>query len=157
MSQQMGIGELGNPSTVFVREFRFIIKGKYLSESFNKSVSFDYTGKRIFLQIYEVCKEGEIHAHTWADGVENGQYQDEELQLITFDGSGEELYSKKFYNLKVVHRRTRFDYSSNEVGTHEVILSYEKYENVPVESTIHKTQPRKTHIDHLNARMHIDG
>jgi hypothetical protein len=50
----MGIGDLGKPEMVFVRRFRFTLKGKYLSEMFNKAVEIDYHARKLYVFIIEV-------------------------------------------------------------------------------------------------------
>lgn len=155
MTQNMGIGDIGKPHILFVRDFRFVLKGKYLSESFNKAVQVDYANKELTVSIYEVCEKptGEIHAHTWADKLESGEYKDEELHLTTYDGCGNELYSRCFQGLKIVKRKNGFDYSSSEAACHVVSLSFEKYEKKPTTDRVHQTMAVEASVDHLNARM----
>ncbi len=162
MPQQMGLGDLGKPDMIFVREFRWILKGKYLSEMFNKTVGVDYYNRRLLVSIYEVYESAteaqgkKTHAHAWADRLESGEWNDEELVLITFDGCGNELYAKRFSGLEVKGRQNKFDYSSSEAAAHEVLLSYKSCEDVNTTKDVHPTKPKKAQIDHLNARLFIE-
>jgi len=153
----MGMGDLGKPEMVFVRKFRWTLKGKYLSEMFNKSVGINYYHKHLTIGIIEVYEKGgsdKTHAHAWAELLESGEC-DEELVFTTFDGCGKELYAKKFSGLKIKNRYNRFDYSDNEEAVHEVSVSYDSCEDVPTTEEVHPTESREVWVDHLNAKMTI--
>ena len=88
--------------------------------------------------------------------MESGKYQDEELYLTTYDGSGKEIYSRVFKGLKITNRENDFNYSSSDVSCHLVSLSYETCETYETTNRVHKTYPQKTQIDHLNARFYVE-
>ncbi len=125
MGANMGIGNLGLPGLVFVRQYRFLISGEHLGDDFNFSVHIDYVKKIIKIAAYEVIDDGVIPIHEWADGMEAGKYLDETLLLVTLDGCGKELYRRRFWGLDITGRENAFNYSSSDVTTHEVTLRYE--------------------------------
>jgi hypothetical protein len=151
----MGIGEIGDPNLVFVRQFRFMIWGEHLSEAYNYSVHINWSKKQIRLATYEVFLDGSIPIHDWADAMESGKYPKESLTFITLDGCGVELYRKVFTGLEIVERENKFDYSKSEVTMHEILLTYADCKNKAIKKDIHKTRQELTAVDHLNAKLHI--
>lgn len=148
MAQNMGIGKLGNPHLIFVRKFRFTLKGKYLEESYNTDVEINYSKKTISFATYEVFVNNEIPIHVWADSIESQQHEDEELILTTFNGIGESLYAKKFTGLKITDRSNKFDYSDNDVSKYHIILTYENCEKIPVKE-------KEIELNFLNSKIFI--
>lgn len=158
MPRNMGIGKLGESHLVFVRKFRWTLKGKYLTEWYNKSVNIDYSVKFLTLSTYEIYdKNGAVAIHEWADRMESGEYQDEELLFITYDGCGNELYARKFTGLKVTNRSNHFDYTDSDVSMHRVVITFEKCEIIPVTDEKHfPVVTKETEINFLNAKTWLD-
>jgi hypothetical protein len=156
--QNMGLGKLGNPDLTFVRKFRWTLKGKYLNEWYNKSVNLDYSIKLLTFSTYEVYeKDGKIAIHEWADRMESGEYQDEELLFVTYDGCGNELYARKFTGLKVTNRNNHFDYADSDASMHRVVVTYDQCEVIPVTDQKHfPVIDKETEINFLNSKTWLN-
>lgn len=158
MTQQMGIGPLGNPEIIFVRKFRFILEGKYLQGQWNKAVDVQWTNHTIIIRAYEVIVDGIVPIHEWADAMEKGKYLDEELTLTTYSGVGEPLYCYKFTNPHIFNRENNYDYSVSDECNHEVHLSYETCEKIPVKNDSKWVEPKNVEeleVNHLNAKIWV--
>jgi len=152
---EMGLGELGSPSNIFVREFRFLFWFDHMGPEFNHSITFDRVKREIKFKSYEIYRDGKVLIQDWTDAMVNGAFPDETMTLATYDGCGTELYRKRFTGLKVKACTNSFNCSSSECALPEVTLSYETYKDVPVGSEQHPTQAKEIQIDHLNGRSWI--
>lgn len=123
-TNNMGVGSLANPKTIFVRTFRWTFASEGLSEQFVKQVNFHFKQKTIDLQAYEVFLGGDnkVDLLMWLDN------DPKEAVFTTYDGCGTMLYRYHFKGLKLVKDDCEFDYSSSEVATHMITLTYETME-----------------------------
>lgn len=155
----MGIGELGEPGLVFIRQFRFLIDSQHLSSAFNHSVHIDWSNKMIRLTVYEVFKDGVIPVHQWADAMEKGEYPNESFNLMTLDGCGNEIYKKRFTGLTIRNRSNEFSYEKSDVSFHTMLISYDECHDEPT-SKNKTTEIKKTNdaapINHLNAKCWVN-
>ena len=75
--QNMGLGDLGSGSLIFVQKFRFIVKSQHLNEYITKSCNFDLVNKTINIFGYELCMlkgEKDIPIITWAEGMQKEKW-----------------------------------------------------------------------------------
>ncbi len=153
----MGLGNLGKTDLIFARQFRFIIGSEHLSEHYNLSVHIDWIKKNIILDVYEVVEDGKVPIHDWADAMERGDYHDESLNLVVFDGCGAELYGYKFHDLKITGRENYFSYESSNISLHKVTLSFGKSEKTNVTYNMHAVMENKpmAEFHHLNEKSWV--
>lgn len=174
---EMGLGDLGKNSVVFVREFRFLLESELYPKlsSWITSVSESRLKRELVISGYEaIDDEGHIHVHNWADILENNCY--DRLKLIHYDGCGIPLYSREYYGVSIVDRKNKFNCASGEVSIHEVTVNYssaktEKYftglKKDPATKVVdcqntHPMPPMSMEIDeaevhHLNACAFVPG
>lgn len=121
-NRSMGIGELGEPTTVFVRTFRWTLRGKRLQEYYMKKVSFDYAAGLVHAEAYEVVTPDgqDIGVQAWLEG----DLRDEELVFTTFDGCGRELYEYRLSGLTLLKDTAEFDYATSDAATRKFTLKY---------------------------------
>jgi hypothetical protein len=159
MEHNMGLGELGKPELVFARRFRFILKAEHLKEDFVHSLEVDLKEKLIVVNIYEIIEDNNtINAHEWADNMQEGNYPDETLTLLVLDGAGNELYTRKFYDLKLIGRKNWFDYDKSDASLTELLLYYKRAEYTgptDVKHKWHENVETTTEINHLNTKMWV--
>lgn len=121
--KDMGMGELGKPSLIFARKFRWTLEGQNLPQHFFKAVKIDYKNKKIDFEYYDV-KDGKIgfHAHDWAEQL--SKLPEETLLLKTYDGCGNCLYAIEFLNLKLLEHKNDFDYAVSDPSESKISVSY---------------------------------
>jgi hypothetical protein len=156
----MGIGKIGRPNLTFVRQFRFLLEGDHLENWFHHSLNVLWHKNTIQLWSYEVLDNGIIPIHEWVKDMQNNKYPDESLTLITLDGMGNEIYRKKFHNLKIHHQENRFNYEKNDVVTYYMEIHYEKItDETPLKNQIDVKDIKKTNditfVHHLNSKFGI--
>lgn len=156
-TKSMGIGPLGSKDVIFVRQFRWTIGSDALPEYFTKTVKFDFAKKLIHLgyfEIYHPDYNGEP-LQNWLDG----PFKKDTLVFRTYDGSGNLLYEQTFSDLGIVEDSSSFDYSSSEVSTRQLTISYKETSRKNAHSFPREPEvivnPRETTIDYLNARMTV--
>lgn len=121
----MGIGELGSPLVVLVRQFRWTLRGLLLNEFFVRKVHFDFKNKKMNIEAMEaVCNGQDINIHQWLEA----DLSREILDFTTYDGCGVPLYTHTFSGLEVIEDSADFDYASSEVSIRKVSLLYKKVE-----------------------------
>lgn len=119
--KNMGIGKIGSPEAVFVRQFRWTLKGTNLEEDFLKRVKFNFKSQRIKIEVYEVViKNEDINIHTWLEK----DLSKEQLVFTTYDGCGVPLYSYIFTDLDIQADTASFDYASSAESTRKITLKY---------------------------------
>lgn len=109
----------------------FSLEGIYLSKDLIKNVEINYTQKKLIIYLYETCDKTkkQVLAHVWAENMRNNNYPDEKLNLTTYDGGKNKLYSRCFKNLKIIEEKHSFNYCSFEFACYVVSVSFENYEN----------------------------
>jgi len=139
---------IADGSCVFVRQFRWTMNSKSLTEYWLRKVSFNFGLKQIQLEAYEVMDNGKCNIIDWARDIP----KDEPLEFTTYDGCGVALYRYKFYSIQPLYRKVDFDYASSDCAIHQITLSYEEddYEASPSEDgagnpivDVPKTVPKK--------------
>lgn len=111
-------------TTVFIRKFRFLVKSKIspnLERWFSK-FHHNYMENRLYVSILDAVEDGEAATYDWLNAMKS---QNDDLTLVLLDGCGNVLRSTKFNNCYIASHNEEFDYSSSDVATHELILSYE--------------------------------
>lgn len=123
----MGIGKIGRPNTVFVRNFRWTLQGTNISEHYMKCVKFDYCKHEIEFECYEIVAgdSEDIEIQQW---LENTDFSTEIMTFTTYDGCGISLYEYKFNDLKLLSDTSDFDYANSDASTRKVKIHYESYE-----------------------------
>lgn len=122
----MSMGQLGHPSTVFARKFRWTLEGENLPPSFVKNVSIDYNRCRVKFEYYDVATEnGSFHALQWA----NSLRPTETLTFTTYDGCGNWLYRSVFSSLYITEHSSDFDYNSSEISCQQITVGYAGIKN----------------------------
>lgn len=168
MAINMGLGKLGDPSLVFVRKFRFLLKGNYLDKNFVNKVSVDYQNKTLSFSYYEVYEKispftTEIPIHKWGKLMEENPTK-EQLTLTKYDGCGNELYKEVFSGLKVLGQKSDSAYADSDASTRDFVLSYETcdhtahpidWNNLPV-IVAKRPEQKEFKVSHLNATRFID-
>jgi hypothetical protein len=121
-SQPMGIGEIGKPSTVFVRKFRWTLSGKKLSESFVQKVAFDFVARTVAFEVIEAwTPEKGIEIQSWLES----NLSNEVLTFTTYDGCGKSIYQYEINKITLLANKSDFDYESSEVSTRKIVIFYE--------------------------------
>lgn len=103
----------------FIRKFRWTFSAPHLSSNSMKSCSIHTTDKKIYLEIYPVLEDG--RDTPFAEWRKNW---DDVAEFSSFDGSGVEIEKYQFSGLELVSHQVDFDYSSSDVASDKVILSY---------------------------------
>lgn len=178
----MGIGKLGEPDNIFVRKFRYTVKGQHLDDFSIKSFSFDLKKKHLELKAYELLTtggSGDIPVDVWAQGMSEDRWPNETLTLRTFDGCGKPIYEYTFHGLQILERCIRFDYGDSEASIQEILLSFDSFRRellfpintdrwtvlldgtdreVPLDLEGRpKIDVEPTSVNHLNARFFLPG
>lgn len=127
MTKNMGIGELGNPETVFPRQFRFVLNSDTLNiEYFVKNAEVSYTDQTLHVDLMEFIVKGmDCPVDAWIQDLLSGKTKDN-VTLTTLDGCGMPLYKIDFHEVKVAKHKLPFDYASSEIVTHHVQLTFKK-------------------------------
>lgn len=128
-TQPMGMGELGESTTIFSRKFRWTLGGKYLPKDFMKKVSFDYFNKKITFEYYDIkTPKSSFAGLNWAwifnAGEDGEKLRDEVLRFITFDGCGNPLYAITFSGLIMDSHTSDFEYASSDEATQKIAIRY---------------------------------
>ena len=125
-NKNMGLGELGDPTTVFVRKFRWTLKGTRISEHFFKRVEFDFKHQQLVIACMEVVASDstDIEIQKWLES----NLETEVLTFTTYDGCGVPLYEFKISGLKVLADNCDFDYATSDVSERKALLQYNKLE-----------------------------
>lgn len=153
----MGIGKLGNSSLIFVRQFRFNLKGEHLDENCVKGCSFDLVTKTITIDGYEWFeKNGDVPIETWANGMQTGQWPTETLTLVTYDGCGEPIYEYVFETLTLQNRQLKFDYSTSDESTQKIVLSFKKHSYEFLQSVSDKKYSWKFKLDDNSKEIDVE-
>src|SRR5207302_1838043 len=77
----MGLGELANPSNVFVRQFRFLFWFDHMGPEFNHSIKLDRVAKEIRFKNYEIATNGKVLIQDWIDAMVDGNFPKETMTL----------------------------------------------------------------------------
>lgn len=180
-TQPMGLGKLGDQSIVFVRKFRWTLAGANLDEHYVKNIKFDFVGKKLEIEAYEIVADNEINIHTWLES----DLSKERLVFTTYDGCGTPLYSYVMSGIKLLSDTASFDYSSSAESTRLISVAYHEIRRefhleskkpaivkkrfdwrisidntTPVPVKVHarpKLHIEETEINFLNAKMWIPG
>jgi len=146
----MTMGKLISPDTIFVRKFRWTIKGDHLEEWWIKSADIDWGEQQIKLQAYETwLKPGRVAALEWIEGMREKKWPKESMSLTTFDGCGNELYEYTFNGIKLLKDKSNFDYDSSDVSTRNITLGYSKSHWVVAQ------EKERTEIDELKDQVDV--
>lgn len=110
-----------NPNWAWPRTFRFMFHPEYKPKMshFMKKVSFDYVGKMISFEIYETPND-EIF-----DYLSNLKTNPSNFILTYLDGCGRLLSSTTFTNVVLISHSSDVDYSSSEIITNKVVVTYD--------------------------------
>ncbi len=116
----MGIGPIGKPDALFVRQFRFTLEAPGLSEQFVETVGFDFHAQKMHIGFRELslptASIGELHA--WLKRPVGP------IRFVTYDGCGSPIYEKTFDGLTLLADTCQFDYKSNDMVTRFVTVHY---------------------------------
>jgi hypothetical protein len=123
-NQPMGLGPIGAPDTIFVRKFRWTLKGDHLSEYFVTKVAFDFVAKVIDIGVLEAVlpNDTDIEAVRWLEH----PWDKETLTFCTFDGCGVPIYDYVFSGLTLTSDTADFDYSSSDPSIRKIKIKYDK-------------------------------
>ena len=152
----MGIGKLGDPSVIFVRQFRWTLESDSLEPDWNKSIDIDYQNKLIKFEAYEVFVDGTVPILAWCDHMMEKHRNVECLFLSTFDGCGELLYQCNFFNVKIVSQNSSFNYESSKESVQQITVSYESMKRKYPKNGELKSLATSTwnmHIEDINSNV----
>lgn len=118
----MGLGQLGSPSVVFVRKFRWTLRSTVLREHYVKNVQFDFVKQVIRLNVMEVvcAEDDDINVQKWLEG----DLSRDVLVFTTYDGCGTPLYQYAIDGLTLLEDRAGFDYAVSDESERSVGLGY---------------------------------
>ncbi len=117
---EMGMGKLGSPDVILVREFRWILEAPGLDKSFIQRVEFDFVHHTVKLSALEAVMRGEkeIQLQTWLEKPTGP------MVFTTCDGCGERIYRYELDNLEKMADTIVFDYTSSLPASRKVTIFY---------------------------------
>jgi hypothetical protein len=123
-SRSMGLGDLADPTMMFVRKFRWTLKSTVLQEHFVKKVDFDFTKQVLRIQVYEVVNtaEDDINVQKWLES----DMSKDILVFTTYDGCGTPMYQYELTGLMLLEDKANFDYSDSDVSTRHIGIAFEE-------------------------------
>jgi hypothetical protein len=141
IGKPMGIGIIGGPDVVFVRQFRWTFATGKNIEYFVKNVSFDHLNRVINVSIMEVALSGseELDLHAWLES----DLEKEKIVFTTYDGCGQSIYEYEFKNLTLLSDCSAFDYASSEVSIRNISLKYEEFSRKYFPFSVKKPEVKK--------------
>jgi hypothetical protein len=89
----------------------------------NKSLKTDYFNKKIHIEIYDDTK-GDVF--NWVQDLLKNPKSHSPLILTHFDNCGESIAFLEFADLKIAEHSTEYDYGTNNILFHKIIISYQK-------------------------------
>jgi hypothetical protein len=119
---KMGLGKLADRMMVFPRTFRWTFHPINHDEAhwwFHK-LNVDYKNKVIEIQVYDDT-DGLVQA--WMEDITHDAAS-RQAYLRHYDGCGRLLYVIDFIGLDTEEHKVQYDYSSSEVLTHTIRLSF---------------------------------
>lgn len=122
----MGIGKLGDESTIFVKQYRWLFRSNTLSASFIKKVKFNFTDQTIDFEAFEVVCDKQINIHDWL----NSDLSKEILYFTTYDGCGIPLYTYELSKIVIISDKTCFDYSISDAVIRNLTVKYGKLKRI---------------------------
>lgn len=116
-----------SPNIIIPRTFRWTFTNENHSDIhwWMKNIKTNYANKEIVIEIFDDAK-GIVF--NWLQALVNKDKNANSLTLAHLDSCGDVISSINFIGLKVENHLTNYDYSSSEVLTHKVTISYNKIE-----------------------------
>lgn len=145
--QNMGLGKLGDPTIVFVRQFRWTLGSKILDEHFIKNAKFDFKNQKVYFEAYEIVHKNAINIHDWLES----DLSKETLFFTTYDGCGVPIYTYELSNLSIESDTAVYDYSKSDEVTRMVTVSYEDIKNV------FHSKKKEIYKKRFEWKMSVDG
>lgn len=145
--QNMGLGKLGDPTIVFVRQFRWTLSSKILDEHFIKNVKFDFKNQKVYFEAYEIVHKNAINIHDWLES----DLSKETLFFTTYDGCGMPIYTYELSSLIIESDTAVYDYSKSDEVTRMIIVSYEDIKNV------FHSKKKEVYKKRFDWKMSVDG
>jgi hypothetical protein len=122
--KSMGIGMLGQPSTLFVKKNRWTLEGEGFPEHLAAKVKVLFRAKTLIVECYEVLDIREEHRKIDIQDWSEEDFLQKSLTLTTYDGCGTPIYQYKFHNLKIRHESLEFDYACGDPMLREFHIHY---------------------------------
>lgn len=140
----MGLGPIGQ-EIVFPRTFRFLLTPKKNPEIqyFTCKAEISYSAKTLNVSVYE---RQHLQAHDWIMAMITEDSEDD-FVLQAMDGCGYKLYVLELRGVKLTGHKVGYDYSSSDVVTHQLNMSYRemvKLYQTPKKSEIPPAEQRNT-------------
>jgi hypothetical protein len=138
-------------NVVFVRKFRWTLSGPHLPEQWLKKVEFDWMNKRLYCEVYETfVQPGKVAVIDWLESFE--EYANEPLVFTTWDGCGNAIYEYTLHDLTLWKNDSDFDYSSSDVSTRKIVVSFSDAKYRAFDYIDHKVEPEAS----LNGEIDTD-
>ena len=129
----MGIGVIGQPGTIFPRQFRWTVASKNCDLAKEYSIKFksNYVKKTIRFKLMElIAPDGkDCPVDEWIRETILNKNKDD-LTLTTYDGIGEKLYSLIFSGIEIIDHKSPYDYKSSDIVCHDLKIRYSKVERI---------------------------
>jgi hypothetical protein len=121
--KNMGVGKLGDPDSLFIRECRWTLESNTLDQHYAKKVDFDFCNGKVYVEVMELVFPGDdsMQVHDWIDSLKDNQ---QSVVFTTYDGCGNPIYRYTLSKLAVYEDRASFDYASSEVASRKLLLHY---------------------------------
>lgn len=115
------------PEMNYVQRFRWTLGSDNLPESFVKNVSFEFIGKKLTMEYYEVMVSGEeeLPIHKWL----RSDLKNEVLRFTTYDGLGNVIYSYDIDGIRILSDRANFGYDLSCASTRMITIGFENCRN----------------------------
>lgn len=125
----MGLGPLGNPTTIFARCFRWTLDADHCCMNYlmdRLKVSFKHKKLKFF--VHNAYLEGQdTPVPAWLESIESGEIS-EKMTLTLYDGCGNPLEKHRFDIVAIGEQSMSFDYSKNGTAQIYVELSFSNHE-----------------------------
>ena len=118
--QNMGLGKLADPTTIFVRTFRWTINASAYPDitPWVQSITMNYIDKTMEATVFE---DAEGHVHKWLMDIMAASC---DFTINHFDGLGRVLYKTDYSGITLKDHSVSYDYNGSDVLTHKIKLSY---------------------------------
>jgi hypothetical protein len=135
-SKKMGVSDhpgLLEP-TIIPRKFRWILTNEEHPQIqwWMQKVLTDYINKYISIEIFDDAKD---NVFNWLQALVDQEVGATNLKLTHLDDTGSIITIINFNGLKIKEHTVAYDYNSNDVLTHKIIISYNRISRTGMPNT----------------------